>query len=1278
MDQSEAWERSSVATTIQMEEDYPRGGEELVTPLERRKIRHQAERDDLFGQMMFDDTPIAGESKVKRKEMKQEDIFTIKDKVIDHISPKYMTEGVLILGAVCAVHQYKMIMSLPFNMTGSVNIGDVSDPLAAKGDQFDESLELSQMFHVGQIFPCYVLSVDDKNHVMLSINPRLVNVHLTARTLYPNMLISGCIKSIEDHGYIVDFGIPDKNGFLLKTNASDYIKLHHDGNPLCVGQIITCHIPSIPDGSRSIPVSIPDQSNISFLPSDSSLFTLFSIIPGLPVNGVVKTRTPNGMIVYYLRGFEGVVNIHHLPLKHPLSLEKFTKKKIQGRVLWVDMLNKRSGLTLHTELVQNVGHQFTGMKIGTIFHDAEIILVEPHKGVVLSLPGGGRGFSPLRLMYDTKTDKVTKIHSLGSHHSCRVVQFNYIDGAAIVSLQDSILEESLMTVDDVVTGSLVEGVVSKMIAKGANIRLGKHVFGFCPLDESHSKVTRRKFVEGQTVKCRVMFVDVPNQFVMLSCRRGLISSQLPPLLDIASAVVGQYYDGQIISVADGGIVVQFYNKITGFIPPMELCSSSAQVVLDPKSAFKFGQVITCRVVQIGERRLKLSLRAVGEATPTDTPKVSPGEILDLEVTGIMSGGLSLVYPTTKELIYLPTDALSDYPHHCHELLSFHSSQLSEATSRGSPYMLHGVLMLTRGSSLSPAVGTLKKLLIQAATDGSYPKSFVEEKVGMILPGVVKRIYSYGCFIEFPNGLIGLAPIRLLSDDFISDAAGIYKPMQTVIAKVHDQDEEKERTLLSLRSSDLRLSLYKSSGSLSDILLKHFTNISQEKQLILSNTSGQCYKPGTIINAEVTSISMKYVHLSLDNGLHEGVAYRDPSYVEGLSPGGVVKCCILDWDIIDNHYWVTMNPLIFKETKVEEKKKKNISKKQLRYKSQFKLQIGHTVSAVVEHVTSYYFICTASTLTGSTLAYGLFDTGQWGVIPSQLKHVKPGIRIDGTVISSSSTLLLNNSSSSTSSSDLPVILLGKSVKCNEFVSEQFNVTIGTIIEAKVLGRVANQLNVSYGPWRGRVHFTMITDDPLENSFPANSYSPGDILKAKVIGFINAKAAQARIKSSGPTYLELTTRESLLTDDSLINDKSIQDAIHKDYVVGELVMGVIKKIFKKTMIVSLTPHLLMCVSNSLIPHHSKPIKKHYCSGQVVKCAVIECTRPRNKEVQYHGSMLLKSSLVGHIVEGVVSKILPYERLEVKLDGNVGGFVDVTDVSDHFIGNPLSYFNVGDKYK
>ena len=54
---------------------------------------------------------------------------------------------------------------------------------------------------------------------------------------------------------------------------------------------------------------------------------------------------------------------------------------------------------------------------------------------------------------------------------------------------------------------------------------------------------------------------------------------------------------------------------------------------------------------------------------------------------------------------------------------------------------------------------------------------------MIFPGVIKRTFSYGCFVEFPNGLTGLSPIRFLSDEFLSEATGVYRDMQTVFAKV---------------------------------------------------------------------------------------------------------------------------------------------------------------------------------------------------------------------------------------------------------------------------------------------------------------------------------------------------------------------------------------------------------------------------------------------------------------------------------------------------------------
>lgn len=103
----------------------------------------------------------------------------------------------LILCAIKEVQQYRLLMSLPFNMTGSVNIGDVSDPLSGlintgdEGEEFDEKKvpDLSKMYRIGQLLSCYVLKVNDsKKQVQLSINPKLINNQLTTKNLIPNMV----------------------------------------------------------------------------------------------------------------------------------------------------------------------------------------------------------------------------------------------------------------------------------------------------------------------------------------------------------------------------------------------------------------------------------------------------------------------------------------------------------------------------------------------------------------------------------------------------------------------------------------------------------------------------------------------------------------------------------------------------------------------------------------------------------------------------------------------------------------------------------------------------------------------------------------------------------------------------------------------------------------------------------------------------------------------------------------------------------------------------------
>ena len=58
---------------------------------------------------------------------------------------------------------------------------DISD---LSGSPFD----LTLLFHVGQILPCYIISVNsEKRQVQLSVNPRLVNSSVMKENILPNM-----------------------------------------------------------------------------------------------------------------------------------------------------------------------------------------------------------------------------------------------------------------------------------------------------------------------------------------------------------------------------------------------------------------------------------------------------------------------------------------------------------------------------------------------------------------------------------------------------------------------------------------------------------------------------------------------------------------------------------------------------------------------------------------------------------------------------------------------------------------------------------------------------------------------------------------------------------------------------------------------------------------------------------------------------------------------------------------------------------------------------------
>ena len=66
-------------------------------------------------------------------------------------------------------------------------------------------------------------------------------------------------------------------------------------------------------------------------------------------------------------------------------------------------------------------------------------------------------------------------------------------------------------------------------------------------------------------------------------------------------------------------------------------------------------------------------------------------------------------------------------------------------------------------------------------DGTSPSP--PSQLDQRLTGYIKKVMSYGCFVEFPHNLSALAPTKFLRDEFVSDPGQAFQEGQTVFAKV---------------------------------------------------------------------------------------------------------------------------------------------------------------------------------------------------------------------------------------------------------------------------------------------------------------------------------------------------------------------------------------------------------------------------------------------------------------------------------------------------------------
>jgi rRNA biogenesis protein RRP5 len=126
-----------------------------------------------------------------------------------------LTVGTIVLGAISKITAFDMQVWIPGGNVGYLSRSDVSD--------IQQSKALSTFFKVGNLIRCIIKSHED-SEIQLSARESHLNATLHYDALMAGSLISGSVKSIEDHGYFISLGSEKQVGFLPKKEVGTYLE----------------------------------------------------------------------------------------------------------------------------------------------------------------------------------------------------------------------------------------------------------------------------------------------------------------------------------------------------------------------------------------------------------------------------------------------------------------------------------------------------------------------------------------------------------------------------------------------------------------------------------------------------------------------------------------------------------------------------------------------------------------------------------------------------------------------------------------------------------------------------------------------------------------------------------------------------------------------------------------------------------------------------------------------------------------------------------------------
>jgi rRNA biogenesis protein RRP5 len=1208
----------------------------------------------------------------------------VKESELDRVPPlkhKHLVAGFQCLAIVKEIHELDMIVSLPNGINGFVSIADISDVVSrvveevANDDDDEVSLpSLDAMFHVGQCVRCVVLGMEEttedgkvKRKVTVSLNPKAMNNGLTNKDVIAGMLMCASIKSVEDHGYVLDFGIEGISGFVNKKNAKGY------NLPLSEGCVILCAVTAV-TSHRLATCSLESDMLKAPLVEKGVTHTIESLRPGTLVSGKIKKVLSNGLLLNVFGFFDVSIPSTHLDkrlegdgLEEWLNANYTVGSKVKCRILTWEA--QEGGLlrgTLQPSLVNWTNSLPWKLNIGDSLQ-VKVDRVDGTSGIFVSHEDPlVYGYVPIARILDTPLEKIPKKYAAGTSHPARVLGFDLLDQMVHFSMQPSIMELPFLRISDMSVGQLIRCHVLRIIPQGLQVAITDTIRGLVPLmhlSDIAIKKPEKMFKEGQKISCRVLTLDAKGRRVILTHKKSLLDSPLPPLVSWTEAKRGGVHHGFVTNVGQKGLLVTFYNNVKGWVPIGE---TSDSFVVSLNEAFKLGQVLRCTILEVDaeEERMKLSLKNVSGAANEDVGQVIKSCIVDAKTVD------ALQCSTDDGELILHQTHLSDNADLAKQLFS----KLKPGSS------IEHVLVISNRNGL---IGSKKQVFADAFAKKQVPTSFNDVEVDSIVVGWAKSVTDQGVFVAFVNDLVGFVHKANVSDDFVQNPRDKISVGQTVVCKVLDKVEETERFTLSLKASAIS-----ESRQLAATMLKsYFTQVDVSDKWI------EQHPYGSHVEGKVKQKVPYGVILDIDNGF-SGLITTEQLKAKEYKAGQIVMAGILDVAFDKKIADLTLDASLLKSKDsghvLELKKLKEITgivevSKQ-----------NYVIVRLPKHGNRIGFV--PSHDVNRTTTMGRLPTGH------ELKLIPQGYVGKRLVLSLASPLVKEKTAS------VGTRKLTDPIDARVSSTEDFQP--GMLIKVHVKSVKSTQVNLNLaGNLRGRIHVSQLLDSKHAAKYlDAEKFSlakvaklkPGDELEAKVVGLMSSKTHKYLPLSHNSSAAQTIVEMSRLPADLDLPDLQLSEhrapASLDDVQVGQTMIGFVSRVEQERghLWVDLGPMLMGRVSlvdaTDDLKVYNK-IERHFPPGKPVACVVIGKDAQKSTldlslkhasaadvgSIKRKGPELpmwehLTAKSKGKVTIGRIVSIDRIKGMMVAISGHLQGRVGLTDIADTFVSDPTSDYSVG----